>query len=192
LTDIERLLAMHPQRVVIVDEAYVDFGAASAVRLIEHHPNLLVVQTLSKSRGLAGLRVGYALGNAELIAGLERVKNSFNSYPLDRLALAAAEAAVGADAHFRDTCERVMRTRDELTAGLQSLGFEVLPSAANFVFATHPGHDAAALARQLRERAILVRHFQQPRIARFLRISVGTEDQCRQLLDALAALLAAP
>lgn len=192
LADIERLLAMHPQRVVIVDEAYVDFGAASAVRLIERQPNLLVVQTLSKSRGLAGLRVGYALGNAELIAGLERVKNSFNSYPLDRLALAAAEAAVGADAHFRDTCERVMRTRDGLTAGLQSLGFEVLPSAANFVFTTHPKHDAAALARQLRERAILVRHFQQPRIARFLRISVGTEDQCRQLLDALAALLAAP
>ena len=190
LTDIERLLALQPHRVVIVDEAYVDFGAASAVGLIDRHPNLLVVQTLSKSRGLAGLRVGYALGAAELIAGLERVKNSFNSYPLDRLALAAAEAAIGADAHFRQTCARVMRNRDGLSAALQSLGFEVLPSSANFVFASHPGHDAAGLARQLRERAILVRHFSQPKIARFLRISVGTETQCDQLVQALAELLA--
>ncbi len=190
LADIEALLHQHPDRVVLVDEAYVDFGGESAVSLIDRHPNLLVVQTLSKSRGLAGLRVGYALGQADLIEGLARVKDSFNSYPLDRLAQAGAVASFQADAYFRQTCARVMQSRDRLVAGLRALAFEVLPSAANFVFATHPAHDAGELAQRLRAQAILVRHFKQPRIEPFLRISVGTDAECARLLDALGVLLA--
>jgi histidinol-phosphate aminotransferase len=177
---------------VVIDEAYVDFGTESAVALIPHHPNLLVTQTLSKSRSLAGLRVGYALGDEGLIEGLERVKNSFNSYPLDRLALAGAVAAFADDAYFRDTCQRIVASREALTRGLAALGFEVLPSSANFVFARHPAHDAAALQRGLRERRIVVRHFTQPRIAQFLRITVGTDEECAALLAALAELLARP
>jgi histidinol-phosphate aminotransferase len=185
LAQIERLLALQPDRVVVVDEAYVDFGAQSAVALIDRHPNLLVVQTLSKSRGLAGLRVGYALGSRELVEGLARVKDSFNSYPLDRLALAGAAASFEDDAYFRSTCRRIAASRAQLTAGLQALGFEVLPSSANFVFARHPAHDAQQLAQRLREQAVLVRHFRQPRIAQFLRITVGTDAQCAQAVEAL-------
>lgn len=185
---IEALLRLQPERVVLVDEAYVDFGGESAVSLLGRHPNLLVVQTLSKSRALAGLRVGYAIGSRELIEGLQRVKDSFNSYPLDRVAQAAAGASFVADAYFRQCCEKVMQTRDALTQGLRSLGFEVLPSQANFVFARHPGHDGAALAARLRERAILVRHFKSPRIDAFLRITVGTPDQVEALLAALRGL----
>jgi len=185
LPQIERLLALQPDRAVVIDEAYVDFGAQSAAGLVARHPNLLVVQTLSKSRGLAGLRVGYALGAAELIGGLMRVKDSFNSYPLDRLALAGALASFEDDAHFRSTCARIARSRAQLSAGLQALGFEVLPSSANFVFARHPHCDAEQLAQALREQAILVRHFPLPRIEQFLRISVGTDDQCAQVVAAL-------
>ncbi|MBI3382193.1 MAG: histidinol-phosphate transaminase [Aquabacterium sp.] len=185
LADIEALLRLHPDRVVLVDEAYVDFGGESAASLIARHPHLLVVQTLSKSRGLAGLRVGYALGSVELIEGLARVKDSFNSYPLDRLAQAGAVASFGADAYFRQTCARVMQSRERLSAGLRELGFQVLPSAANFVFATHPGQDAGELAQRLRAQAILVRHFKLPRIDQFLRISVGTDAECGRLLGAL-------
>jgi histidinol-phosphate aminotransferase len=172
-----------------VDEAYVDFGGESAVSLIDRHPNLLVVQTLSKSRGLAGLRVGYALGHADLIEGLARVKDSFNSYPLDRLAQAGAVASFQADAYFRQTCARVMQSRARLVAGLHELGFDVLPSAANFVFATHRQHDAGVLVQRLRDQAILVRHFKLPRIEQYLRISVGTDAECARLVDALRVLL---
>jgi histidinol-phosphate aminotransferase len=185
LARIERLLTLQPDRVVVIDEAYVDFGAQSAVSLIDRHPNLLVVQTVSKSRGLAGLRVGHALGSPELIDGLTRVKDSSNSYPLDRLALAGALASFEDDTYFRSTCARIVHSRTALTQGLQALGFEVLPSAANFVFARHPRHDAAQLAQALRERAILVRHFRLPRIEQFLRITVGTDDQCAQVVAAL-------
>lgn len=191
LADIEALLRLHPDRVVLVDEAYVDFGGESAVSLIKQHPNLLVVQTLSKSRGLAGLRVGYALGHADLIAGLARVKDSFNSYPLDRLAQAGAVASFQADAYFRQTCARVMQSRERLVSGLRELGFAVLPSAANFVFATHPGQDAGELAQRLRAQAILVRHFKAPRIDPYLRISVGTEEDGSRLLSALRGVLQA-
>lgn len=186
LSDIETLVCGNPDAVVIIDEAYIDFGGESAVGLIDRCPNLLVVQTFSKSRSLAGLRVGYAMGHAELIEGLERVKNSFNSYPLDRLALAGAQASVEDEAFFIDSCQRVIASRQRLSNGLEDLGFEVLPSAANFVFARHPQHEGAALAQALRERAIIVRHFQAPRIDAFLRITVGTDAQCEQLLAALA------
>ncbi len=190
LAEVERVVAGNPDAVVVIDEAYVDFGADSAVALLDRHPNLLVVQTFSKSRSLAGLRVGYAIGDAALIEALERVKNSFNSFPLDRLAIAGAVAAVEDDAYFRDCCQRVIATRESLSARLAALGFEVLPSAANFVFARHPQHDAAALARALRQRSIIVRHFALPRIEQFLRITVGTAAECDTLCAALQAIVA--
>jgi len=189
LADIERLLQMHPQRVVLVDEAYVDFGGQSAVGLIARHPNLLVVHTLSKSRSLAGLRIGYACGQAHLIEALERVKNSFNSYPLDRLAIAGGVAAFEDHGYFEQTCHKVMSSREGLTLALEDLGFVVLPSQANFVFARHPRHDAAALAADLRARGVLVRHFKLPRIDQYLRITVGTPQQCDALVQALTELL---
>ncbi len=187
LDEVERIVAGNPNAVVLIDEAYVDFGGQSSVSLIDRYPNLLVSHTLSKSRSLAGLRVGYAMGSAELIEGLEIVKNSTNSYPLDQLAQVGATAAIEDDAYFEAACQTVIETREWLTAQLQSLGFEVLPSSANFVFARHPGHEGAALAGWLRERAILVRHFKHPRTHQFLRITVGTSAQCESLIEALKA-----
>jgi histidinol-phosphate aminotransferase len=190
LAEVERLLAGFPDTVVVVDEAYVDFGAQTAAALIDRYPNLLVVRTLSKARALAGLRVGYALGQVDLIEALVRVKDSFNSYPLDRLAIAGGVMAMQDEAWFERTRGLITASRGKLTAGLQQLGFEVLPSAANFVFARHPRHDGAELAAKLREARILVRHFSRPeRIAAFLRITVGTDAQCEALLQALADML---
>jgi histidinol-phosphate aminotransferase len=189
LHDVERIVAGNPQAVVLIDEAYVDFGAESAVGLVDRYPNLLVAHTFSKSRSLAGLRVGYAIGSAALIDGLERVKNSFNSYPLDRLALVGAVASLEDDAYFRDSCAKVIATREALVADLKGLGFEVLPSAANFIFTRHPEHSGELLATQLRERAIIVRHFKLPRIDAFLRITVGTPEQCGALVQALKVLV---
>lgn len=190
LTDIERIVEGNPQCVVVVDEAYVDFGGDSAVPLVRRHPNLLVVQTLSKSRSLAGLRVGFAIGHADLIEALDRVKDSFNSYPLDRLAIVGAVAAIEDDEYFERTRKAVIRTRERLVVDLASLGFEVLPSAANFVFARHPARDAGELAAELRTRSIIVRHFRQPRIEQFLRITIGTDEQCGILVAALREILA--
>jgi histidinol-phosphate aminotransferase len=191
LAAIEWLLQYNKDSVVVVDEAYVDFGGETAIPLVNRYPNLLVVQTLSKSRSLAGLRVGFAVGDSALIEGLERIKNSFNSYPLDRFAIAGAMAAIEDRVYFEQTREAIIRTRTELTAGLERLGFQVLPSAANFIFARHPRHDAAQLQQKLRERAIIVRHFRQPRIEQFLRITVGTDAECKALVEALAAILGA-
>jgi histidinol-phosphate aminotransferase len=190
LADIERLLRAYPTRVVLIDEAYVDFGGESAVALIDRYPNLLVVHTLSKSRSLAGLRVGYACGQAPLIEALARVKNSFNSYPLDRLAIAGGVAAFEDQAYFEQTRQAVMGSREGLVLSLEDLGFNVLSSQANFVFATHAAHDAARLAAGLRDRGVLVRHFRQARIDAYLRISVGTPAQCDQLISAMSAVLA--
>jgi histidinol-phosphate aminotransferase len=189
LTDVEQIVASNPDIVVVVDEAYVDFGAQTAATLIEKYPNLLVVRTLSKSHSLAGLRVGYALGHPELIQGLDRVKNSFNSYPLDNLALAGATAAIEDEEYFEITRNAVIYSREALTVGLQNLGFEVLPSAANFVFARHPDHKGADLAAGLRAKNIIVRHFNKPRISDFLRITIGTDAQCAQLLSACRELV---
>ena len=191
LGDIERLLQTNPDSVVVIDEAYVDFGGESAIPLIASHPNLLVVQTLSKSRSLAGLRVGFAAGHAELIEALERVKNSFNSYPLDRLAIAGAVAAFEDRDYFEQTCRAVVASRGRLVADLAALGFDVLPSAANFVFARHPRRDAQETALALRQRGVIVRHFKLPRIEQFLRITVGTDEQCAALVAALRDILAA-
>ncbi|PJE39223.1 MAG: histidinol-phosphate transaminase [Pseudomonas sp.] len=188
LEAIERLLKANPDTVVLVDEAYIDFGGETAISLVDKYPNLLVSQTLSKSRSLAGLRVGIAVGHPDLIEALERIKNSFNSYPLDRMAIAGAAAAFEDKAYFEQTCQRVIESREAVVAGLEKLGFEVLPSQANFVFARHPDKDAATLAAGLREQGVIVRHFKQQRIAQFLRITIGTPEQNQALLDALQGL----
>ncbi|MEJ2465806.1 MAG: histidinol-phosphate transaminase [Candidatus Thiodiazotropha sp.] len=186
---IETLLKRNRNSVVVVDEAYIDFGGESAARLVADYDNLLVIQTLSKSRSLAGMRVGLALGDAALLEGIIRVKDSFNSYPMDRLALAAGIAAFNDEEYFQKSCQQVIEDREALTSQLQEMGFEVLPSAANFVFARHPQHDAAELAAKLREASIIVRHFRQPRIEQYLRITVGTPDLNERLTTALKSLL---
>ncbi|WGD54727.1 histidinol-phosphate transaminase [Bradyrhizobium sp. CB1650] len=186
---IAALLAEHPDRLVVVDEAYVDFGAESAVPLVARHDNLLVIQTFSKSRALAGLRVGFAIGQRPLIEALERVKDSFNSYPLDCLAIAGAVAAIEDDGWFRESRARIIASREALARDLGQLGFEVPPSLANFVFARHRSHSGADLAAALRQRGVLVRHFGKPRIEDFLRITVGTEEQCGRLIEVLRGLI---
>ena len=189
LAQVERLLAGNPDSVVVVDEAYVDFGAQTAATLIDRYPQLLVIRTLSKAWALAGLRVGYALGHPDLIEALSRVKDSFNSYPLDRLALAGATAALSDAAWLAQTSARIQASREALSEGLRARGFEVLPSLANFVFARHPAHQGARLATQLHEQRILVRPFARPqRIADFLRITIATPQQCEALLHAYDAI----
>jgi len=189
LDKIEILLQNHTQQVVLVDEAYIDFGGQSAISLVNKYPNLLVTQTLSKSRSLAGLRVGFAVGHADLIEGLERVKNSFNSYPLDRLAIYGAVASFDDEQSFQESCKAVINTREVLNAKLVDLGFTVLPSAANFVFATHPKFKAEDIAAQLREKSIIVRYFNKPRIDQFLRITIGNDNENQALCVALEAII---
>jgi len=189
LDKIEQILQANQNSVVVVDEAYVDFGGNTAISLVNRYPNLLVTQTLSKSRSLAGLRVGLAVGHPDLIEALERIKNSFNSYPLDRLAIAGAVAAFEDEPYFQQTCAAVIDGRTALVNALEVLGFEVLPSAANFVFVRHPEKDAAEVALALREQRIIVRHFKLPRIDQFLRITVGTDQHIQALIKALGSLL---
>ncbi|HMX98762.1 MAG TPA: histidinol-phosphate transaminase [Agitococcus sp.] len=189
LVAIEQVLKANPDRVVIIDEAYIDFGGQTAISLVNQYPQLLVVQTLSKSRSLAGLRVGLAVGQAHLIEALERVKNSFNSYPMDKVAIAGAVAAFEDKAYFQQTCQAIIDSRIWLTSQLEQMGFEVLPSAANFIFARHPQHDATQLALALREQAIIVRHFKQPRIEQFLRITIGKEEDNQALVKVLQKIL---
>jgi histidinol-phosphate aminotransferase len=190
LADIERLLEANTDSVVVIDEAYVDFGCQSVVPLVHRYPQLLVTHTLSKSHALAGLRVGYAVGHPDLVAALDRVKNSFNSYPLDRLAQVAAIAAIEDREHLDAICRKIIDSRSALAVALQDLGLEVLPSAANFVLARHPQRDAAELSASLRERGVIVRHFRNPqRLASFIRITVGTDEQCGVLLAALRGIL---
>ncbi len=187
--EIATLLDEHPDQPVVIDEAYVDFGAESAIPLMASHPNLLVVQTMSKSRALAGLRIGYAIGDMALVEALTRVKDSFNSYPLDRLAQAGAIAAIKDEDYFQRSRAAVIASRARLSEGLATRGFAVLPSSANFVFARHPDRDGAVLAAALRERAILVRHFKGARISPYLRITVGTDEQIDCLLSALSDIV---
>jgi histidinol-phosphate aminotransferase len=186
---VRRLLLQHPDSVVVIDEAYIDFGGKSAVTLVPEFENLLVIQTLSKSRSLAGLRVGAAFGHADLVEALVRIKDSFNSYPLDVVAQRAAAASLEDDAWFDQCRARVMKSRERLAAALGSRGFRVLPSAANFLFASHGSRPAAELFRELRERQVIVRYFDRPRINNFLRISIGTEEECDALLAALDEIL---
>ncbi|MDO7445119.1 histidinol-phosphate transaminase [Acinetobacter baumannii] len=185
LAEIEQVLQANPDRVVVIDEAYVDFGAESAVSLINRYENLVVCQTTSKSRSLAGLRVGFAIAQSHLIAALEAVKNSFNSYPIDRFAIVAAVASFEDQAYFEEQCQKVISSREKLVRDLIELGFNVLPSKANFIFATHSQHDAGQLAQKLREQGIIVRYFNKPRINQFLRITVGTDEQNARLVQTL-------
>lgn len=185
LEAIESLLHNNAHSVVVIDEAYIDFGGQSATSLINQYSNLLVVQTLSKSRSLAGMRIGYAMGAAELITGLERIKNSFNSYPLGHLQIAAAVAAFEDPDYFQKTRQILISERERLTDNLQQMGFQVLPSQANFVFVRHSDQSANELATALRQQGIVVRHFKQPRIQEFLRITLGTESQNDLLLESI-------
>ncbi|TGD75215.1 histidinol-phosphate transaminase [Mangrovimicrobium sediminis] len=189
LAEIRRLLEANPDAVVVIDEAYVDFGGESAVRLVPEYDNLLVVQTTSKARSLAGLRVGMAYGHVDLIEALVRVKDSFNSYPLDSVAQQAALASVQDEAWFRRCCDQVIATRERSAARLAEMGFDVLPSAANFLFARHPQHAAKDLFTALRERKIIVRYFDKPRISEYLRISVGTDAEMDAFCTALEDIL---
>ncbi len=189
LDDIDRLLQVNRDSVVVLDEAYIDFGGRSGVELVDRYDNLLIIQTLSKSRSLAGLRVGFAMGHSNLIEALERVKNSFNSYPLDRFAIYGGAAAMRDQQYFETTRQKIMSTRKVLTFELGKRGFTVIPSQANFVFARNESFDAMELSNALRQKNILVRHFQLPRIDQFLRITVGTDQECDQLVKALDEIL---
>jgi histidinol-phosphate aminotransferase len=190
LAEIEKILKFNTESVVVIDEAYVDFGTESAVKLIDIYPNLLVTHTFSKGRSLAGLRVGYALGHKDLIEALIRVKDSFNSYPIDRFAEAGAIAAIEDVDYFADTTSKVIATRAALVSDMQNLGFDILPSGANFVFAKHLKKEGAELAAKLREKNVVVRHFKKPqRISDYLRITIGTDAQTKQLIDAFAEIL---
>jgi histidinol-phosphate aminotransferase len=191
LSELERLLKGNAGTVVVIDEAYVDFGGVSCVSLVNQYPQLLVTRTLSKSYALAGLRVGYAIGHVDLVEALNRVKNSFNSYPLDRFAQAGAVAAMEDREYFEAMCRTIVASRERLTTQMSALGFEVLPSAANFIFMRHPKRDGVVLAARLRERGIIVRHFREPeRIAQYLRVTIGTDEQCAGLAEALCEILA--
>jgi histidinol-phosphate aminotransferase len=187
--EIVRLVEARSESVVVIDEAYVDFGAESMVPFVASHPNLLIIQTMSKSRALAGLRVGYAIGHVDQIQALSRVKDSFNSYPLGHLSQAGAIASLADDTYFAQSCAEIIGLRAYLTQGLIDLGFDVLPSSANFVFVRHPQQSAALVAKALRQRAVLVRHFKQPRISDYLRISVGTKADLDRLIAALTAII---
>jgi histidinol-phosphate aminotransferase len=189
LDDIRAIARAHPDVPVVIDEAYVDFGAQSAVALLAEHDNVAVVHTLSKSRALAGLRVGFAMAGKAIIQGLARVKDSFNSYPLDRLAQAGALASIQDRAYFEEKTQLVIQTREALTARMQDMGFQVLPSSANFIFARHPQYDAEQISRGLRDQGILVRHFKHERIKQFLRISIGTMRDNDRLCNALKGVL---
>ena len=187
--EIEHLLKANRNSVVVIDEAYVDFGGQSSIGLLTDNPNLIVTQTMSKSRSMAGMRIGFALGSADLIKGLERVKNSFNSYPLGHLQIAAGISAIEDSDHFKDTCQRVIHNREKLTIDLEELGFSVVPSAGNFVLVRHFRASALKIYGQLENNGILVRPFNKQRLDNFLRITVGTTEQNDQLVAALATIL---
>lgn len=190
LEAIERIAAGNPGSVVIVDEAYVDFGGETALPLIDKYPNVLVVRTTSKAYSLAGLRVGWAMGDKNLIAALDTVKNSINSYTLDRVAIAGGAAAIADEEYFKSCCEKVIATRERSIAALKALGFTCLPSSANFIFAAHAKTGAEEIFKKLRERGVLVRYFKKPRISEFLRISVGTDEEMDALIAALGEIIA--
>ncbi len=180
--DIEKILKANPDNVVIIDEAYVDFGGTSAVGLIDSCDNLLVVQTFSKSRALAGLRVGFAMGSENLIAALNAVKNSFNSYTLDKIAIKTAAAAVRDREYFDAICSKVVNTREKTIAELRAIGCDIPDSKTNFMFVSHPRVHASELYSRLREKGILVRYFNKPRLDNRLRISVGTDEDMEILV----------
>ena len=191
IADIERIVASNPDRVIVVDEAYVDFGGESAIPLTKKYDNLLVCMTYSKSRGMAGARLGFAIGNAELIADLELMKYSTNPYNLDSLALRMGAAALtdSSKAYYEEKVGEVIRVREETAQKLTDLGAKVLPSKANFLFAKLPNISGGEAYAKLRERGILVRHFSKARISDYLRISIGTAEDMAELLNAVAEII---
>ncbi len=190
LKTIKTILGQNKDSVVIIDEAYIDFGGESAVGLIDEYPNLLVIQTMSKSRALAGLRIGYAIGSEGLIEAITRIKDSVNSYTLDRLALAGAVAAIKDDAYFQKTRTKIIQTRERISNRLTEIGFKVIPSQANFIFISYPQYPGSALFQQLREKDILVRYFNKPKIDNFLRVTIGTDVEMDKFLKTIAAIVA--
>ena len=189
LGEIERILRARPDNVLIVDEAYVDFGARSAVELLEKYENLLVVQTYSKSRSMAGARLGFALGAPELIQDLNRIRYSFNPYNIDRITLRLGAAALADNGYYMDCCRTICETRAFTAERLRALGFEVTDSRTNFLFARHPDLGGEAYYQKLRERGVLVRHFGKARITDYVRITVGTREEMDALLRETEAIL---
>ena len=189
IDQIESLTKTITNKIIIIDEAYIDFGGESTIALINKYKNLLVIHTLSKSRSLAGLRVGYAVGHKDLIAGLDRIKNSFNSYTLDRLALAGGIAAIEDDEYFQETRAKIIKTREHTIKELNKLDFNIIDSKANFIFASHPKYNAEKLFSKLNENSILVRYFKKPRIDNYLRISIGTENEMDELIKILKMII---
>ena len=189
MQDVEAIIKANPDVIVVVDEAYVDFGAASALPLIEKYDNLLVVQTFSKSRSLAGMRIGYAFGNPELIKYLNDVKYSFNSYTMDRTTIAAGVASMEDKAYFEECCHKIITTREWTKAELRKLGFSFRDSRSNFIFATHESCPAKELFAALREKHIYVRYFPKDRIDNHLRITIGTDEEMKKLVEFLTEYL---
>lgn len=189
LADIERIVKANPDIPVIVDEAYVDFGSESARTLLPKYENLLIIQTFSKSRALAGLRIGFAIGSKKMISYLNDVKFSFNSYTMNLPAIVMAEAAVKDDAYFHSLTDRIIETREAFKKDLSALGFTYPDSMTNFVFASHPKVHAKDLFAELRAKGILVRYFDKPRINEYLRITVGTREQMQKVASALREIL---
>ena len=187
MQDVEAIIKANPDVIVVVDEAYVDFGAASALPLIEKYDNLLVVQTFSKSRGMAGMRIGYAMGNPVLIKYLNDVKYSFNSYTLNQTSLACGVEAVKDQAYFNETRTRIMKTREHAKEVLGEMGFSFPDSKANFLFITHPDYPAKELFQALRQKDIYVRYFDQPRINNYLRVTIGTDEQMEAFYESIGA-----
>ncbi|MGM0443355.1 MAG: histidinol-phosphate transaminase [Fibrobacterota bacterium] len=188
--EIEDLLQRNQDSLVVVDEAYVDFGAETAVPLIESYNNLLVVQTFSKSRSLAGIRVGFAMGHPDLIEGLTMVKNSFNSYPVDRIAVDVCTAAMEDDAYFRECRDKIVATRERTAEKLRKIGFTVLPSCANFLFIKPAVINAQTLYERLKEEGILIRYFgNKPGISEYCRVSIGSDSEMDAFTDAVTALV---
>jgi histidinol-phosphate aminotransferase len=189
LDSIRQILEQNRDVVVIVDEAYIDFGGESAVGLINSYPNLLVIRTLSKSHSLAGLRVGFALGNEELIQGISRIKNSINSYTIDRIAMAGAIEAIRDYEYFNEISRKIINTRERINIELRELEFDVVDSKANFVFISHPTISALEIFKKLREKGILVRHFNKPRIDNYLRVSIGTDEDMDCFIERLKVII---
>ena len=186
---IENILKRNADSVVIMDEAYIDFGGQSSVKLINNYPNLLIIKTLSKSHSLAGLRVGYALGNEELIAGIIRIKDSINSYTVDRLALAGAREAIRDDAYFQETRSKIMKSRERVSGRLREMGFIVIPSQANFIFVSKEQQcRGRELFQRLRDKGVLVRYFDKPKIDNFIRVTIGTDAEMDCFLEAIAVI----
>ena len=189
LAEIEKIIASNAQSVVLIDEAYVDFGAESAVSLTAKYDNLLVVQTYSKSRSMAGARLGFAFASPAIIKDLERIKYSTNPYNVNRLTQAAGLAALSEDGYYKSNCQRIINTRERTAQALTALGFTVLPSRANFLFAKHERVGGEAIYRKLKDRGILVRHFTAARICDFNRITVGTDEQMQTMISVLEDIL---